>query len=139
MKSLFDSIVMGDYQAKKRIPVFRLRSVFRVGATRSSCWTSFQPHSKLFAIQQSSITSQPTHLSSQPIRPALKMAGGHGSDSEHVFHPKDALGEAVQAGLTVGVVGTIFSGVQASMTRQNLGAFGALTHYGSTTAIFGTI
>jgi hypothetical protein len=55
---------------------------------------------------------------------------------EHTYHPKDALGPAVKAGLTTGVVGAIFSGIQSALTKQNIGPLGAFTRYGGTTAIF---
>jgi hypothetical protein len=63
---------------------------------------------------------------------------GHDDHDSDSYHPKDTIGDAAYAGVAVGVVGTIFSGIQASLTRRNLGAFGALTHYGGTTGVFGT-
>ncbi|KAF2665074.1 hypothetical protein BT63DRAFT_429023 [Microthyrium microscopicum] len=52
------------------------------------------------------------------------------------YHPKDAIGTAVQGGLTTGVVGAIASGVQAALTKQNIGILGTFTKYGGTTAVF---
>jgi hypothetical protein len=58
------------------------------------------------------------------------------SHDEHTYHAKDALGPAVKAGMTTGVVGVMFSGIQSALTKQNLGPMGAFTRYGGTAAIF---
>jgi hypothetical protein len=58
------------------------------------------------------------------------------ADEEHPFKPKDAIGEGLRGALTVGVVGSVFAGIQASLTKQNIGPFGAVTKYGRTIGIF---
>jgi hypothetical protein len=58
------------------------------------------------------------------------------ADEEPPFKPKDAIGEGLRGALTVGVVGSVFSGIQASLTKQNIGPFGAITRYGRTIAVF---
>jgi hypothetical protein len=63
----------------------------------------------------------------------LPQDSGHG----HTYHPKDAIGESSKAGLKTGIVGAMFSGIQATLTRQNIGALGAVTKYGGTMAMFG--
>jgi hypothetical protein len=58
------------------------------------------------------------------------------ADEEPPFKPKDAIAEGLRGALTVGVVGSVFSGIQASLTKQNIGVFGAVTRYGRTIAVF---
>ena len=59
------------------------------------------------------------------------------ADHGHAYHPRDAIGDSVAAGFKSGVIGAMFSGIQATLTKQNIGAFGAITKYGGTTAMFG--
>jgi hypothetical protein len=58
-------------------------------------------------------------------------------DHGHAYHPKDAIGESSRAAFKTGVIGAMFSGIQATLTKQNIGAFGAVTKYGGTMAMFG--
>jgi hypothetical protein len=74
--------------------------------------------------------SLPENLTAWSSRP---QPSGHG----HSYHPKDAIGDASAAGLKTGIVGAMFSGIQATLTRQNIGAFGAVTKYGGTMGMFG--
>jgi hypothetical protein len=68
---------------------------------------------------------------------SLKTMAPH-DDHGHAYHPKDAIGESSRAGFKTGIVGAMFSGIQATLTKQNIGAFGAVTKYGGTMAMFGT-
>jgi hypothetical protein len=72
----------------------------------------------------------PDSLAAYGDRP---VSSGHG----HTYHPKDAIGDTSSAAFKTGVVGAMFSGIQATLTRQNIGAFGAVTKYGGTMAMFG--
>jgi hypothetical protein len=54
----------------------------------------------------------------------------------HDFHPKDAIGETAQVAFTTGTVGALIAGIQATLTKQNIGALGAFTKYGGTMAMF---
>ncbi|KAA8894284.1 hypothetical protein FN846DRAFT_923096 [Sphaerosporella brunnea] len=57
--------------------------------------------------------------------------------SEEVrFQRRDAIGQGVRGTLIMGGVGAIVSGVQNSLQKQNVGAFGVLTRTGGTIAIF---
>jgi hypothetical protein len=56
---------------------------------------------------------------------------------EHSYHPKDAISVATEAGLIVGGFGALFSGIQNTLARQNVGAKGFITRFGSTTTVFG--
>jgi hypothetical protein len=58
------------------------------------------------------------------------MTGGH-------FERKDAVGEGVKGTLIVGGVGAIMSGIQNSLSKQNIGAMGVITKTGATIGIFG--
>ncbi|OCK86196.1 hypothetical protein K432DRAFT_431163 [Lepidopterella palustris CBS 459.81] len=57
--------------------------------------------------------------------------------SDHAaYHPKDAISSTVRTmGITTGA-GAIIAGVQNTLTRQNVGAFGILTRTGGTIAVF---
>jgi hypothetical protein len=59
------------------------------------------------------------------------------SDEHHIYHPKDAIAVATEAGLIVGGFGALFSGIQNTLARQNVGAKGFITRFGSTTTVFG--
>jgi len=57
-------------------------------------------------------------------------------DHGHAYHAKDAIGDAATSGFKTGIIGAMFSGIQATLTKQNIGAFGAVTKYGGTMAMF---
>ncbi|CCX15594.1 Tim17/Tim22/Tim23/Pmp24 family-domain-containing protein [Pyronema domesticum] len=57
------------------------------------------------------------------------MTGGH-------FERKDAVGQGVKGTLIVGGVGAIMSGIQNSLSKQNIGAMGVITKTGATIGIF---
>jgi len=59
------------------------------------------------------------------------MAGGK------PFERRDAIGQGVKGTLIVGGVGAILSGIQNSLSKQNIGAFGVITRTGGTIGIFG--
>ena len=59
------------------------------------------------------------------------MAGG-----DH-FERRDAIGLGAKGVLIVGGVGAIVSGVQNSLSKQNVGAFGIITRTGGTIVTFG--
>ncbi|KAF8541937.1 NADH-ubiquinone oxidoreductase 213 kDa subunit [Trichophaea hybrida] len=52
------------------------------------------------------------------------------------FERRDAIGQGVKGTLIVSGVGAILSGVQNSLSKQNIGAFGVITRTGGTIAIF---
>lgn len=56
---------------------------------------------------------------------------------DHPFHRKDAIAPAIKAIGITGGAGLFIASVQATLTRQNIGAFGAVTRYGPTVATFG--
>jgi hypothetical protein len=56
---------------------------------------------------------------------------------EDVYHPKDAIGAALKATAITTSFGLFVSAIQNTLTRQNVGAMGTFTRYGSTTAVFG--
>lgn len=57
--------------------------------------------------------------------------------AESQYERRDAIGLGVKGSLLVGGVGAILSGVQNSLAKQNVGAFGILTRTGSTVVMFG--
>ncbi|KAI5817072.1 hypothetical protein BZA77DRAFT_337974 [Pyronema omphalodes] len=57
------------------------------------------------------------------------MTGGH-------FERKDAIGQGAKGALIVGGVGAIMSGIQNSLSKQNIGAMGVITRTGGTIGIF---
>ena len=52
------------------------------------------------------------------------------------FERRDAIGQGTKGALLVGGVGAMMSGIQNSLAKQNLGAFGIITRTGGTIAIF---
>ncbi|KAI9840284.1 MAG: hypothetical protein M1838_004133 [Thelocarpon superellum] len=58
------------------------------------------------------------------------------SDEEDVYRPKDAIAASVRATMVTGTAGAIVSGVQNTLTKQNVGAFGVFTRTGGTIATF---
>jgi hypothetical protein len=65
----------------------------------------------------------------------MSSGAGHG----HAYHPKDAIKSAATSGFQVGTVGAMFAGIQATLTKQNIGALGAVTKYGGVIAMFGKV
>jgi len=56
---------------------------------------------------------------------------------EAVYRPKDAIGGAVKATAITATAGGFVSAIQNTLARQNYGAWGAVTKFGGTTAVFG--
>jgi len=56
---------------------------------------------------------------------------------EDLYQPKDAIGTAVKAIGVTGAAGAFVSTIQNTLTRHNAGPWGAVTRFGSTTALFG--
>jgi hypothetical protein len=56
---------------------------------------------------------------------------------EHPYHPKDAVRAAAIAGAITGGSGLLAAAVKSAYTAQNIGAFGALSRFGGTVAIWG--
>ena len=58
------------------------------------------------------------------------------SHDEEDYHPVDAIAPAVKAAATTGVAGLFIASIQSTLTKRNIGALGAFTHYGGTIATF---
>ncbi|KAF2427721.1 hypothetical protein EJ08DRAFT_592666 [Tothia fuscella] len=52
------------------------------------------------------------------------------------YHPRDAIAFAVESALVTGGAGAFFAGIQNTIARQNIGAMGFFSRFGSTTAVF---
>lgn len=61
------------------------------------------------------------------------------SEGHREYHRKDAIGPTVKAIGVTGSAGIFVASIQATLTRQNIGALGAFTRYGTTIATFGTL
>ena len=61
----------------------------------------------------------------------------NGETPERPYQPEDALGNALTATLIVGGAGLLTSAVQASLARENVGAFGLFSRFGTSTTSFG--
>ncbi|KAI7188578.1 hypothetical protein KC363_g5382 [Hortaea werneckii] len=55
---------------------------------------------------------------------------------ESIYQPKDAVGSAIKATSVTAAAGAFISTIQNTLTRQNVGALGAFTRFGGTTATF---
>lgn len=53
------------------------------------------------------------------------------------YHPYDTLKETTYAGTITTTIGAVVSGMQNTMTRQNVGTFSMFTRTGTTVATFG--
>lgn len=56
--------------------------------------------------------------------------------ADEQYHTVDALSPAIKATTITGSAGIMVAAVQATLTRQNIGALGAFTRYGPTIAVF---
>jgi len=67
------------------------------------------------------------------------MADSHPSQDqvEELYQPKDAISAAIKATGVTGAAGAFVSTIQNTLTRHNAGAWGAVTRFGGTTALFG--
>ncbi|KAI9773335.1 MAG: hypothetical protein M1840_007550 [Geoglossum simile] len=52
------------------------------------------------------------------------------------FQPKDAIGAAIKATMVTGSAGALISGIQNTLAKQNIGAWGVFTRTGGTIAVF---
>ena len=57
---------------------------------------------------------------------------------EEVYHPKDAVGLAIEATLILGAVGLTVSAVQNTLTKQNVSGWGVFTRSGGIIGLFGS-
>lgn len=51
------------------------------------------------------------------------------------FHRRDAISPAIYASGVTGAAGLVAAAVQSTLTRRNIGMFGAFTHYGGTIGV----
>lgn len=63
------------------------------------------------------------------------MSREHGEEPS--YQAKDALTPAFRGAGVTGAAGLFVASIQATLTRQNIGAFSPFTHYGGTIAVFG--
>ena len=59
------------------------------------------------------------------------------SDEENAYHPKDAIGLAVESTLVLGAAGLTVSAIQNTLTKRNVSGWGVFTRTGGVIAIFG--
>ena len=59
------------------------------------------------------------------------------SEDEAAYHPKDAVGIAIESTLITGAAGLTVSAIQNTLTRQNVTGWGVFTRTGGIIAIFG--
>ena len=55
------------------------------------------------------------------------------------YQPKDAIGVALKGLMVTGAAGTMVSGIQNTLTKQNVSGWGIITRTGGTIAAFGTM
>ena len=56
---------------------------------------------------------------------------------EGQYHPKDAISATIKATAITAGAGAFISTIQNTLTKHNVGAFGAVSRFGGTTAVFG--
>lgn len=59
------------------------------------------------------------------------------ADEHSTYHPVDTLANTATTTLQTGVAGAILAGVQNSLRKQNVGAWGILTRSGHIIGIYG--
>lgn len=57
--------------------------------------------------------------------------------SNPYYQPQDALGAATRAVVLTGTAGLFLAAIQNTVTKENVGAFGVISRFGSTVGIFG--
>ncbi|EMD00194.1 hypothetical protein BAUCODRAFT_572453 [Baudoinia panamericana UAMH 10762] len=55
---------------------------------------------------------------------------------QNIYQPKDAVGAAIQATGITAAGGTFLAAIQNTMARQNVGAMGAFSRFGTTIAVY---
>ncbi|KAL2057603.1 hypothetical protein ABVK25_001987 [Lepraria finkii] len=55
---------------------------------------------------------------------------------QEVYHPKDAVGKAIEATLILGAAGLTVSAIQNTLTKQNVSGWGVFTRTGGTIGMF---
>lgn len=58
---------------------------------------------------------------------------------QEVYHPKDAVGKAIEATLILGAAGLTVSAIQNTLTKQNVSGWGVFTRTGGTIGMFGQL
>lgn len=58
------------------------------------------------------------------------------SQDEEGYHPVDAITPTVKSAGITGFAGLFIASIQSTLTKRNIGALGAFTHYGGTIATF---
>jgi len=59
------------------------------------------------------------------------------SRSTPFYQPQDALGAATRASVLTGTAGLFLAAVKNTVTKENVGAFGVISRFGSTVGVFG--
>ncbi|RMD42630.1 hypothetical protein DV735_g2466, partial [Chaetothyriales sp. CBS 134920] len=67
------------------------------------------------------------------------MASSPDADETPIYHPKDAIGQALRSGAITSSGGLLVSAVQNTLQKQNVGAIGVLSRFGGTTAAFAAV
>jgi hypothetical protein len=60
-----------------------------------------------------------------------------GDNYSYTFQPRDAISTSFSAARLTGGAGLLVAAVQNTLLRENIGAFGIFTRFGSTVALFG--
>lgn len=60
-------------------------------------------------------------------------------EEEPAYQPKDAVKELIKAASITGAAGVLYAAVQNTLTRQNIGALGVFTRFGSSIGLFGLL
>lgn len=59
-------------------------------------------------------------------------------DDDAVFEPYDTISRTIRSTVITGSAGLFLSAVQNTLSKENVGAFGVVSKYGRSTAMFGT-
>jgi len=56
-----------------------------------------------------------------------------------VYEPRDAFAQSIDAASITGGAGLLLAAVQNTLARENIGAFGVISRFGGTIALFGIL
>ena len=89
------------------------------------------PQHPRFAFRLVEPSSKPACIYSDRLRRSMA------TKDEQQYHAKDALTPALKTIGVTGAAGLFVASIQATLTRQNIGALGTFTRFGTTITTFG--
>lgn len=131
---------LGHRQRRRLVDLRLFLLLLKLAEAPQICWPSGRWNSlaENAAARASSCRPPPSsQLDRTPSEVAAAAPSPNMASEDHTYHPKDAIAATVRTTMITGAAGTIVSGIQNTLTKQNVGAMGVLTRTGGTIAVFG--